>query len=30
MFDANEPDAAGNNLQDRLENIATKGTGYFE
>lgn len=30
MFDANEPDSAGNNLQDRLDNIASRGTGYFE
>lgn len=28
-FDRNEPNASGN-LQDRLDNIATKGTGYFE
>lgn len=30
IFDATEPDAAGNNLQNRLDAIATRGTGYFE
>lgn len=30
IFDATEPDASGNNLQNRLDAIATRGTGYFE
>lgn len=30
MFDANEPTVGSNTVQDRLDNIAVHGTGYFE
>lgn len=30
MFDRNEPDASGNTVQDRIDNILSRGSGYFE